>query len=82
MTLSCKKISRSCQRIVVGDPLDPRTNMGPLVSKEHADNVMRYIESGINEGATLQLGGKRLTDPPYDKGNFILPTVFTMLPRI
>ncbi|NLM21623.1 MAG: aldehyde dehydrogenase [Peptococcaceae bacterium] len=71
------KYLEHAKQIVVGDPLDPKTNMGPLVSKEHADNVMRYIESGIKEGATLRLGGKRLTDPPFDKGNFIPPTVFT-----
>ena len=71
------KYLEHAKQIVVGDPLDPKTDMGPLVSKEHADNVMRYIESGIKEGATLRLGGKWLTDPPFDKGNFIPPTVFT-----
>lgn len=72
-----EKYLARAKTFVVGNPMDPKTTMGPLVSKEHADSVMRYIESGIAEGATLKLGGKRLTDPPYDKGNFIPPTVFT-----
>lgn len=58
---------------VVGDPTKPETTMGPMVSEEHANKVMSYIESGIKEGATLVIGGKRCGD----KGNFIEPTIFT-----
>ena len=45
--------------------------MGPLVSKDHYDKVMYYIDSGVKEGATLLLDGRK-----YD-ANFIGPTVFT-----
>jgi len=61
----------------VGNPLSPDSDMGPLVSKEHFDYVMRYIESGIKQGATLLLGGERLTGPEYDGGYFLPPTIFT-----
>jgi len=57
----------------LGDPTLPETTMGPMVSVEHADKVMGYIESGIKDGATLLTGGKRWGD----KGNFIEPTIFT-----
>ncbi|NLL38529.1 MAG: aldehyde dehydrogenase [Clostridiales bacterium] len=57
--------------IVVGDPLDPKTDMGPLVSREHYNNVMGYIQSGIDQGATLLLDGRKY------EANFIGPTVFT-----
>jgi acyl-CoA reductase-like NAD-dependent aldehyde dehydrogenase len=65
------------KNIVVGDPTDLRTQMGPVVSAEHRDKVEGYIRSGIEEGAKLVLGGKRPIDPPLNKGYFVMPTVFT-----
>lgn len=72
-----EKFINHAKHIVVGDPLDPKSDMGPLVSREHFDKVLSYIKSGIEEGATLVLGGKPLAGDVYDKGNFIPPTVFT-----
>ncbi|MDD5702320.1 MAG: aldehyde dehydrogenase family protein [Dehalococcoidales bacterium] len=65
------------RKIVTGDPKDPNTDMGPVVSAEHRDRVEEYIKSGIDEGAALLLGGKRPADPPLNKGYFIMPTVFS-----
>jgi acyl-CoA reductase-like NAD-dependent aldehyde dehydrogenase len=62
---------------VVGDPLDEKTMMGPMVSAEHRDRVEGYIQKGIQEGAKLVLGGKRPTNPPLDRGFYVMPTVFT-----
>jgi len=59
--------------IVAGDPLDPATNYGPLVSQDHLKKVIQYIEIAKQEGATLAIGGKRMDLP----GFFIEPTVFT-----
>jgi betaine-aldehyde dehydrogenase len=50
--------------------------MGPVVSAGHRERVEGYIKKGIEEGATLVLGGKRPTKPPMDKGYYIIPTVF------
>jgi len=63
-------------KIVVGDPADQRTQMGPVVSVEHRNNVEAYIQSAIDEGAKLLLGGKRPEAPPLDRGCFVMPTVF------
>ncbi|MFA5308672.1 MAG: aldehyde dehydrogenase family protein [Dehalococcoidales bacterium] len=63
--------------VVVGDPSDVKTFLGPVASKEHRDRLENYIKSGVEEGARLVLGGKRPTTPPLDKGFFIMPTVFT-----
>ncbi len=71
-----QKFVAAAGNIVVGDPTDERTDMGPLVSAEHRDVVERYIESGLEEGATLLLGGKRSTTPPLNKGYYVMPTVF------
>ena len=56
------KFVEAAKKFRVGDPLDPTTNMGPLVSAEHRDHVEYYIRSGIEEGAHLVLGGERPTD--------------------
>lgn len=71
-----EKFVAASQTVVVGDPLDPKTTMGPVVSAEHRDNIERYIRSGIEEGANLLLGGHRPTQSPLNKGYFVLPTVF------
>ncbi len=62
-------------QVKVGDPLDPKTTMGPLVSKAQFDKVQGLIERGIREGATLVSGGVgRPAD--FNRGYFVRPTVF------
>src|ERR1700693_4017521 len=56
-----------------GDPLDPKTVMGPVVSKEQFDRVKSYLEVGKREGATVTAGGETGTG----KGYFVKPTVFS-----
>ena len=65
------------ERIVVGDPTDPATQMGPLISAKQLEITERYVKLGIEEGATLSAGGRRLTESPLDRGHFYAPTVFT-----
>ena len=60
----------------VGDPMDPVTEVGALISRAHADKVMDYIDSGIREGARLVIGGHRVAVAGSDSGNFVAPTVF------
>ena len=55
----------------LGDPLDPATDIGSMITKDHKEIVMRYIQSGMDEGANMVLGGD--SDLP---GHFIEPTVF------
>jgi len=64
------------RKMVVGDPTDEKTDMGPVVSAEHRNRVEDYIKSGVEQGAKLVLGGERPTAPPLDKGYFVMPTVF------
>lgn len=70
------KFVAAAKGVVVGNPADPKTGMGPVVSAEHRDSIERYIKSGIEEGAVLALGGQRPTTSPLNKGYFVLPTVF------
>lgn len=60
----------------VGNPLDESTEMGPLVSKEHLEKVMSYIDLAQDEGAKLMTGGHVLTEGELARGNFIAPTIF------
>ncbi|REJ16940.1 MAG: aldehyde dehydrogenase [Bacillaceae bacterium] len=64
------------KKIKVGSGDDPNTEMGPLVSQEHMEKVLRYIELGKQEGAKLVCGGNRITENGLDKGYFVEPTVF------
>jgi acyl-CoA reductase-like NAD-dependent aldehyde dehydrogenase len=59
---------------VPGDPLDPETNMGPLVDRDSQQRVLNMIEGGRREGATLHFGGAAPTD--LAKGAYVSPTLF------
>lgn len=59
---------------VVGDALDPRTRIGPLVSSHQRERVLGYVRTGLDEGARLTTGGGR--PPGLDRGWFVEPTVF------
>ncbi len=66
------------KRITVGDPLDEKTTIGPMISPAHLAKVRSYIELGPKEGATLLCGGVDAPTLPaaMEKGNFVRPTVF------
>jgi acyl-CoA reductase-like NAD-dependent aldehyde dehydrogenase len=69
------KLATRARKMVPGDPLDPRTRFGAIASRKQLDTVLRYIESGRNEGASLVAGGQR-ADIGTGKGYFVQPTVF------
>ncbi|EBA17305.1 5-carboxy-2-hydroxymuconate semialdehyde dehydrogenase [Roseobacter sp. SK209-2-6] len=60
-------------RIQVGHPLDPQTEVGPMIAKEHFDKVTSYFGIAEEDGATIAAGGAR----EGDKGFFVKPTLFT-----
>jgi aldehyde dehydrogenase (NAD+) len=61
--------------LVVGDPRDPATRLGPVVSQVQFDRIQRLIRAGIGEGATLVTGGEG-RPPGLRKGYYVRPTVF------
>ena len=71
------KLKVRTEAMVVGDPLDPATQMGALISEAHMEKVLSYIALGQQQGATLLTGGQRLTHGALAKGAFVQPTVFT-----
>ena len=72
------RFAARARRITVGDPLDEKTIVGPMISRDHLAKVRRYIELGSQEGATRVCGGLDVPALPGDlaKGNFVVPTVF------
>jgi betaine-aldehyde dehydrogenase len=77
-------ISRLVERaesIKIGDGGDPSSQMGPLISENHMNKVLDFIQSGIESGARLLTGGNRLRGEGYDKGWFVSPTIFDNVDR-
>lgn len=72
-----ERLVERTKKIRIGDPLDPETQMGPLVNKAQRDKVVEYIAIGRNEGATIACGGSIPALQGFDGGCFIEPTVFT-----
>jgi betaine-aldehyde dehydrogenase len=60
----------------IGDPMDPETQVGSLISEEHMHKVLSYIARGRAEGAEILAGGMRVTRGELAKGCFVAPTVF------
>ena len=78
-----RQFAERARRISVGDPLDPATVVGPMISAAHRDKVLGYIEMGSKEGASILCGGADFpalrgekANPALRRGNFVSPTVF------
>ena len=67
------KLAERVKRIRVGNPLDPETEIGPLIHAEHFDKVTSYFDVARNEGATIAAGGAR----HGEVGHFVEPTFVT-----
>jgi len=70
------ELAERARRMVVGDPLDPATEMGAQVSRRQLDAVLGYVKSGRDEGARLVAGGERDVEGVKARGSFLRPTVF------
>jgi betaine-aldehyde dehydrogenase len=70
------KIVAGCAGYRPGEPTDPATTMGPLISRQQFDKVMAYIAAGKDQGARLLCGGVPSRAPGFENGFFIEPTVF------
>jgi len=74
------RVAERAGRIRVGHPLDPETEVGPLIHPEHLARVLGYIEAGKGEGARLLVGGERalrsFRGEDLSRGNYLLPTLF------
>jgi acyl-CoA reductase-like NAD-dependent aldehyde dehydrogenase len=69
------RLVAATRRLRVGDPLDERTQMGPLVSQAHRASVERYVAQGLADGGRLLAGGERPIGEGRDEGCYYLPTI-------
>ena len=65
------------QKVTVGDPLNPETQMGAQVNKRQAEKILSYVDIARQEGATVACGGNYYTENGCEKGSFIQPTLIT-----
>jgi malonate-semialdehyde dehydrogenase (acetylating)/methylmalonate-semialdehyde dehydrogenase len=70
------KIRERIATLKIGSAEDPEAEMGPLITAEHRDKVVAYIDSGVEEGAELVRDGRGLTIPDCEDGYFVGPTLF------
>ncbi|UNO41441.1 aldehyde dehydrogenase family protein [Streptomyces sp. MST-110588] len=68
------ELARYACRLHVGDPAEPGTVVGPVISAAHRDRIETYVELGRKEGARLLTGGER---PAHRRGFYVAPTLFT-----
>ncbi|MDH3316181.1 MAG: betaine-aldehyde dehydrogenase [Gammaproteobacteria bacterium] len=64
------------RKMRIGDPMNPETHVGALISKAHMEKVLGYIEAGKAAGAQLLCGGGRPRDSALARGNFVEPAIF------
>jgi aldehyde dehydrogenase (NAD+) len=69
------------EKLKVGDPLDEKTDMGPVASAEQEKKILEYVAIGRKEGDKLLIGGKKLRGGAYDRGFFLEPTIFEVRPE-
>lgn len=65
------------QKLRVNAGSEPGTDVGPVISKKAKARILELIESGIKEGAKLELDGRDISVPGYEQGNFVGPTLFS-----
>jgi aldehyde dehydrogenase (NAD+) len=71
-----ERLAARTSRLVVGNGLDPQTNVGPSVDEKQMATVLGYVETGQHEGARLVRGGTRVTGDGMDRGYFVAPAIF------
>jgi len=69
-------INKKAQSLVVAPWTDPSSQMGPVISKEHKEKIINYIDTGVEEGAKLILDGRNISIQGYENGHFVGPTLF------
>ncbi len=72
-----ERFTDEMERLTVGDPLAPMTDIGPLVDHEHLERVQGYVDTAVEEGASVLVGGEQPEDPELGGAPFFEPTVLT-----
>ncbi|HLA17176.1 MAG TPA: aldehyde dehydrogenase family protein, partial [Candidatus Limnocylindrales bacterium] len=68
--------AEATRNVKVGDPMDEKTEVGPMISLRQRERVLDYIAIGHDEGAEVVVGGGTPDDPAFAEGAYVMPTVF------
>ena len=68
-------LKKKAMALKIGCSYDPETQLGPVVSAKHKESVCKWIQKGVDEGATLVLDGRDVVVPGYENGYFVGPTI-------
>jgi acyl-CoA reductase-like NAD-dependent aldehyde dehydrogenase len=71
-----ERVTERVAALKLGDPLDDKSQMGPINSKRHYERVVSMVQSGVSDGAKLMTGGKRPAGADFARGFWLEPTVF------
>lgn len=72
-----EKLIKRIANLKIGHPLDPETEIGPLIHHKHFDKVCGFFKTAIDDGALIAAGGEACLTPELASGNFVKPTLFT-----
>jgi len=72
-----EKLANTTKKLIVGNGLNEKTQVGPIITSSHRENVHGFTERAKKEGGKILSGGKFLTGGEFDKGNFYEPTIIT-----
>jgi acyl-CoA reductase-like NAD-dependent aldehyde dehydrogenase len=72
-----EKLVSAIKELTIGNGLDPSVKVGPVINQQALEKIHQYVKIGLKEGAKLLTGGNTITTPPYDKGFYFEPTLFT-----
>ena len=72
-----EKLANTAKKLMIGNGLNEKTQVGPLITSSHRDSVHGFTERAVKEGGKLLCGGKFLTGSEYDRGNFYEPTIIS-----
>lgn len=70
-----RRFVQESSKLVVGDPLDPQTSLGSVISQAHLEKILSYLELARSEGAQILLGGERRVVKDHEGGYFVAPTI-------
>jgi len=71
-----ERLAAKAAAIRIGDPRDPDTQLGPVISQRQLDRVISFVQAGLDERARLVAGARRRIVPGHENGYFVEPTVF------
>ena len=74
------KVRAIAEALRLGPGVEEGVEMGPLVSREHAERVLEYVEEARSHGGKIVAGGRKVSEPPLADGNFVRPTVLAEVP--